>query len=170
MKSQLYSGLNQAVLIVCCIYLLLFVFNLFQKLSVNEGKCGVCGDPWDAPEPRPNEAGGTYGRGVIGRTYSLDKGFIDIDIEVMASVQGYFEFNICPNNDITQRVSRECLEEYPLRIMSRDKKLSYGRRYYPEILPGKPGHVSLALEIPEGMTCTQCVLQWRWHGGIYVYS
>ena len=137
----------------------------FQKLIENDGKCGFCGDPWDAREPRPNEAGGIYGQGVIGRTYYLDKGFIDVRIEVLSSVQGFFQFNLCPNNDIAERISQDCLDEYPLKILSKDQKISYGRRYYPEISPGKRGQVSLSLEIPEGLTCTQCVLQWRWRGG-----
>ena len=106
---------------------------------------------------------------MIGRTYYLDKGVIDVRIEILSSVQGYFEFNICPNNDVTKRVSRECLEEFPLRILSEDQKVSYGRRYYPELDPGMPGVVSLALEIPDGLTCSQCVLQWRWHGGMLKY-
>ena len=50
-------------------------------------------------------------------------------------------------------------------IVCKDQKISYGRRYYPELDPGMPGVVSLALEIPDGLTCSQCVLQWRWHGG-----
>ena len=34
---------------------------------LNKGRCGVCGDPWDAPSPRPQEGGGAFGRGVIVR-------------------------------------------------------------------------------------------------------
>lgn len=108
-----------------------------------------------------------YGRGVIGRTYDLDKGFIDVQVEILSSVLGYFEFNICPHNDITHPVSQDCLDEYPMRILNKDMTTSYGRRYYPELEPGMPGRISLALEIPDGMTCSQCVLQWRWHGGLY---
>ena len=37
---------------------------------VNNGKCGVCGDPWSQPSPRDNEAGGRYGKGIITRTYT----------------------------------------------------------------------------------------------------
>lgn len=139
----------------------------------NNGKCGVCGDPWDAEKPRPNEAGGIYARGIIGRTYSKDKRFIETVIQVTSSISGYFEFNICPNDNITRRVSRECLENFPLRILSKDRRISYGRRYIPEISAGQPGVVELSLEMPVGLECTQCVLQWRWHGGrkfIYPYN
>ena len=35
----------------------------------NGGLCGECGDAYHLPKPRANENGGTYGRGVIARTY-----------------------------------------------------------------------------------------------------
>lgn len=41
-----------------------------QRQQKNGGKCGVCGDPWDASEPRANEYGGIYGTGVIVRKYN----------------------------------------------------------------------------------------------------
>ena len=131
----------------------------------NDGRCGICGDPWDAEQPRPNEAGGLYARGVIGRTYSTDKRFIDTVIQVTSSMSGFFEFNICPNDNIKQRVKQECLDQFPLRILSKDRSTSYGRRYHPDIKAGLAGIVELSLEIPEGLECKQCVLQWRWHGG-----
>lgn len=131
----------------------------------NDGRCGVCGDPWDAPEPRPNEAGGIYASGIIGRTYSSDKRYIDTVIHVTSSMGGYFQFNICPNNNVKKRVTQECLDNYPLRVLSKDRSTSYGKRYFLNILAGMPGVVTLSLEIPEGLECTQCVLQWRWHGG-----
>lgn len=34
-----------------------------------DGKCGTCGDAYDA-EVRENEAGGMYASGVIGRNYT----------------------------------------------------------------------------------------------------
>ena len=37
----------------------------------NGGRCGVCGDAWDLPAPRPGERGGKWGRGVITRTYTM---------------------------------------------------------------------------------------------------
>ena len=135
----------------------------FQKQKQNEGQCGVCGDPWDAPEPRPNEAGGTYGLGVIGKSYSTADRFIDVMVQIVTTVNGYFEFRLCPNNDIKKKVTQGCLDKNLLKILSSDRRKLYGTRYYPE--PDKTGNVSLALEIPEGMTCSQCVLQWKWHGG-----
>lgn len=36
----------------------------------NKGRCGECGDEWSLPRPRPNDEGGMYGTGIIGRTYN----------------------------------------------------------------------------------------------------
>lgn len=33
------------------------------------GKCGICGDPYDAP--RENEAGGKYAKGIIVAQYAI---------------------------------------------------------------------------------------------------
>jgi len=35
----------------------------------NSGKCGVCGDAAHLNQPRPHEAGGEYGKGIISRRY-----------------------------------------------------------------------------------------------------
>lgn len=38
----------------------------YQK---NGGKCGVCGDNYKDKEPRPHEAGGMYGNGIVSKRY-----------------------------------------------------------------------------------------------------
>ena len=40
-----------------------------RQWSKNGGKCGMCGDPWDAAPPRDGEGGGRYGKGVIVKNY-----------------------------------------------------------------------------------------------------
>ena len=45
----------------------------------NGGKCGVCGDNWQDPKPRPHEGGGRYGQGVIGRRYTTGQVNITIN-------------------------------------------------------------------------------------------
>ena len=42
-----------------------------MQYEQNDGKCGVCGDNWADPRPRENEAGGTYGKGVIVANYTM---------------------------------------------------------------------------------------------------
>lgn len=63
----------------------------FARQQRNHGKCGECGDPWDVPEPRPNEHGGTFGQGVIVRRYKIG-GDITIRVELTASHMGYCVF------------------------------------------------------------------------------
>lgn len=36
----------------------------------NNGKCGICGDAYHLKSPRPHEAGGEFGRGIISRYYT----------------------------------------------------------------------------------------------------
>ena len=42
-----------------------------MQYGENGGKCGVCGDNWADPQPRENEAGGTYATGLIVANYSM---------------------------------------------------------------------------------------------------
>lgn len=64
----------------------LFCGGLFRQIA-NGGRCGVCGDPWDAKQPRPNEHGGTYGLGVIVRKYNPGD-VIPIGIDLTANHMG----------------------------------------------------------------------------------
>lgn len=50
---------------ICTKHLTLFSVQWLQ----NGGKCGICGDPYNLESPRPHEAGGEYGRGIISRHY-----------------------------------------------------------------------------------------------------
>lgn len=46
-----------------------YAFILVQW-EQNEGRCGVCGDAHHLKAPRPHEAGGEYGKGIISRRYA----------------------------------------------------------------------------------------------------
>jgi hypothetical protein len=65
-------------------------------------------------QPRPHEAGGKYGRGVLTRRYRRDQP-ISIKIELTANHNGHFEFRLCPNNEPRQEASQTCLDRYILR-------------------------------------------------------
>jgi len=69
----------------------------FGKQQKNNGLCGVCGDPFDQPRPRDNEMGGRYGLGIVVEEY-VEGQMIDIEVELTAYHQGYFEFRLCPHN------------------------------------------------------------------------
>ncbi|KAK7476987.1 hypothetical protein BaRGS_00031763, partial [Batillaria attramentaria] len=126
------------------------------QYSRNQGKCGVCGDPWNEPVPRENEAGGRYGNGIITRTYTPGQ-VMDVRVDITANHKGWFEFRLCPHNDPSTPITQQCLDQYLLQMAD-----GSGTRYQ---LGGQTGYVDLKLKLPAGLTCSQCVLQWKYHGG-----
>ncbi|KAI0216416.1 hypothetical protein LSAT2_031562 [Lamellibrachia satsuma] len=85
----------------------LFCGGYYYQNSLKGGKCGICGDPWGTSAPL-FEAGGTYANGIITRTYTEGQK-IGIAVEVTTQHGGWFEFRICPNNDVTTPATHECL-------------------------------------------------------------
>ncbi|KAK4323853.1 hypothetical protein Pmani_005492 [Petrolisthes manimaculis] len=122
----------------------------------NSGKCGPCGDPWHLPQPRDNEGGGKYGRGVIVKTYKHSSVVI-LGVELTANHRGYFEFRICPHNQPNRPVSNQCLDKYVLK-----QENGEGPRYFPG--PGAKKFYA-KYRLPRDVTCQQCVLQWRYVAG-----
>ncbi|XP_046834456.1 uncharacterized protein LOC124431076 [Vespa crabro] len=121
----------------------------------NKGKCGICGDPWDSSTPRLHETGGKYGNGVIVRRYRTGS-VIPVRVELTANHFGYFEFRTCPMIYRDKEVTQECLDKYLLR----GENLT--ARYYPG--PGNKVFEGY-YKLPEGLTCRQCVFQWRYIAG-----
>ena len=77
----------------------------------NGGKCGVCGDAYQSQ--RLHETGGPYANQLLGARYAPGQ-IIDIDIELSANHQGYFEISLCP----TGRESPECFEKLLFRNLN----------------------------------------------------
>ncbi|KAK7075980.1 hypothetical protein SK128_004364 [Halocaridina rubra] len=50
----------------------------------NGGHCGVCGDEWSLPQPRPHERGGEFGRGIITANYNQGQ-VIPVTIQLSAN-------------------------------------------------------------------------------------
>jgi len=124
-----------------------------RQWQTNGGKCGICGDPWDEKEPRANEAGGTYGRGVITRKYKKNQA-IKVRIELTANHMGHFEFKLCPQNNLRKPATQTCLDKYALQLAN-----GGGTQYYPG-----PGNkvFEMWFQLPKDLTCKQCVFQWRY--------
>ena len=122
---------------------------------MNKGKCGVCGDPWNGP--RPNEAGGKYARGIITDYYHKGQE-IDVNIRLTTNHWGWFEFRICPNNNVSKPATHECLNKYLLQLAD-----GSGSRYH--LKTQRNGDFPIKLKLPEDLTCSQCVLQWKYRGG-----
>ncbi|KAH3839326.1 uncharacterized protein LOC127876652 [Dreissena polymorpha] len=126
--------------------------NMFER---HGGRCGVCGDPWQGP--RDNEAGGKYARGLVARQYQTGA-FINVTVELTSNHGGYFEFRLCPVNDPTREATHECLDRHLLNIVG------HGTRWF-IAAPGPSTTVELVVMLPPKLTCSQCVMQWKWVAG-----
>lgn len=81
-----------------------------------------------------------------------------------ANHRGYFEFKLCPNNSPKQVTSESCLNKYLLkRVKTKDADETFHEtRFY----PGTENKVyEMRYSLPEGLTCSQCVLQWKYIAG-----
>ncbi|KAE8739834.1 hypothetical protein FOCC_FOCC014657 [Frankliniella occidentalis] len=136
----------------------LFCGGYAVQWDQNQGRCGVCGDPWQL-ETRPHEAGGQFAKGIIGRRYSSGQD-IDIEIELTANHWGRFELNLCPNNNPAYEATQGCFDRYPLYISgTRD------RAYHIPPNTKKKAVLRYRVRLPPFVTCTQCVMQWTYFTG-----
>ncbi|KFM62296.1 hypothetical protein X975_04030, partial [Stegodyphus mimosarum] len=133
----------------------LFCGGITRLWQVNKGKCGVCGDPWDLPEPRPNEDGGKYGKGIIVRTYKEGQEFTAI-VKIVANHLGHFEFKLCPVQEGI-KVDQDCFDKHPIALAD-----GSGYNYN---LGKQKGFVKVHLRLPKGLKCERCVFQWHWRAG-----
>ncbi|CAH1645838.1 unnamed protein product [Spodoptera littoralis] len=137
----------------------LFCGGYAVQWEQNEGKCGVCGDAHHIPEPRPHEAGGMYGKGIVTRHYSVGQE-IEVEVELTANHLGTFVMKLCPNNNPKQEASQECFDRYPLYISeTRDD------RFLIPLDTAKKEIFRYKVRLPPYVTCTQCVLQWTYYTG-----
>ncbi|XP_070183104.1 uncharacterized protein [Littorina saxatilis] len=132
----------------------LFCGGYANQYSAQGGKCGICGDPYQGP--RENEAGGTYATGTISRKYTQGQ-IIDATVVVTANHLGWFEFKICPNNNPEKAATHDCLNRHVLQLAD-----GSGSKLY---IGTTVGAIHVKLRLPADVTCTQCVLQWRWPVG-----
>ncbi|XP_069120050.1 uncharacterized protein [Argopecten irradians] len=125
-----------------------------QPLDFFRGNCGVCGDPSDQ-EPKQNEAGGKYATGIISKYYKMGE-VIDIQIDITTNDGGFFEFRLCENNDVSKPITRSCLKHVLVHPVT-------GETQYP--VKKFKHNIAVPVKLPENVTCSQCVLQWRYHTG-----
>jgi len=126
-----------------------------RQWQKNGGRCGVCGDPWDLPQPRDGERGGTFGNGKVVRTYAEGQ-WATVSAQITANHKGFFEFRLCAQNRTDVPASESCMNRHVLEVRGG------GTRY---MLPSGTGIFSTEVALPKGLTCAHCVLQWRYVGG-----
>ncbi|XP_022323006.2 uncharacterized protein LOC111124444 [Crassostrea virginica] len=119
------------------------------------GKCGTCGDPYDAEVPE-NEAGGKYATGIIGRNYTRGQ-IIKVKVVLTANHVGDFQFKLCPHNNPNERVSPQCLDQHVLTLAGTNE-----HRY---LVSSMQWEHEIDLQLPPEVVCTQCVLQWTYTTG-----
>ncbi|XP_072943597.1 uncharacterized protein [Epargyreus clarus] len=137
----------------------LFCGGYAVQWEQNSGRCGVCGDADHLNEPRPHEAGGMYGKGIITRHYSVGQE-IEVEVELTANHLGTFVMKLCPNNNPKQEASQECFDRYPLYISG-----TRGDRFLIPLDTAKKEIFRYRVRLPPYVTCIQCVLQWTYYTG-----
>ena len=128
-----------------------------KAIKANGGRCGECGDDWKMAQPRPNEEGGGY---FIGRTvrYYSSGALIPITIEMTAVHNGYFEFRLCTEKKtINELVTQQCLDKNLLRLAD-------GTTRFTQVTTAIKYTVNV--QLPLGVSCQFCVIQWRYVTGI----
>ncbi|CAD7093491.1 unnamed protein product [Hermetia illucens] len=116
------------------------------------GKCGLCGDSYGVPTPRPHELGGTYGAGVVVGKYSPGQN-IPVSVKLSANHKGYFKFDLC-NLDVFGKESEECFAANAIRI-------SNGSDRY-DLPSFDPQTFELQIQAPSNLKCQHCVLRWTY--------
>jgi len=134
--------------------------NSVQHNAQNQGRCGVCGEEFSNPnkkfEPSPaNE----YATGIITGEYQQGD-TIDVFVRLTAFHLGYHEFKLC-KNEVPQvgsngnvAVTQDCFEQNVLKSPT-------GETQFPAML----GNATFQVVLSEDVTCSNCVLQWRYRAG-----
>lgn len=127
----------------------------------NNGRCGVCGDPYNARRDNelpngkyivnPPRITGDYASGSV----------LEAKVELTTTHLGYFTFRLCPKTSTKREVSQECLNKYPLKVLT-----TKGNRETYQIKSEKSnGNYTVPLRLPPNVTCDRCVLQWTYTSG-----
>ncbi|XP_054711164.1 uncharacterized protein LOC129220761 [Uloborus diversus] len=132
----------------------LFCGGLKVTHEDNGGKCGVCGDRYDMPQPRPHESGGNFTSNVIGRVYQPGR-VVDVMIDIVANHKGYFEFSLCERDDPLEKETEECFDKRILQLAD-----GTGTKFF--IPKDDNGFYMIPVKIPLDVSCAYCVFRWHW--------
>ncbi len=145
-------------------------------------RAGVCGDTlWGNDHLR---GGKYYNGGKIHATYD-EGGHISVDLAIVAHHNGYMELFVCDVARCAGEISQDCFRHGACHRLNRvwdescesrnDWKCApidpnYPSRWYlPCGKSGTPGngvdiygHGKIKYQLPAGLTCEHCVVQWYW--------
>ncbi|XP_017883005.2 uncharacterized protein LOC108626699 [Ceratina calcarata] len=124
----------------------------FTQFYLNKGKCGVCGDNYAMPRPRPNENGGIYGNSTIVKKY-VKGGIVNVKIKLTANHMGNFKFDLCPLKRTNDLEDEECFNRYSLRVINGD---------YEVRIPNDKLIFNLRVKLSKNVVCDHCVFRWTY--------
>ena len=87
-----------------------------------------------------------------------------MEIDLTTNHWGYFELKLCPVNNKNRIVTQECLDEFPLYLSDDPASSKYN-------IPGHVGKKAVLkyeVNLPKGVTCNQCVIQWTYKTGALI--
>ena len=120
----------------------------------HNGKCGICGDPYQSATPRAHELGGKIGvTGVIVANYTKSS-TIEVTVRITANHLGKFQFDLCKLD--TESESESCFLKN--KLLTND-----GKSEYP--IGSATGDYKVKIKLPSNLTCKHCVLRWRYVAG-----
>ena len=123
------------------------------------GKCGICGDAWDAAVRQHEAPGGRYANGVIVRRYSPGE-LITVTSHITANHVGFVEFRLCPNNNVDQDPDQDCFDRDEAVLVIEE---TGDTKFWITDAMGT-GQFSTRVRLPL-WECDQCVLQWTYRNG-----
>lgn len=137
----------------------LFCGGFVVQYQKNNGKCGVCGDNYVEEVPRNHESGGLFANAIVTRRYVAGQ-TIDIEADLTTNHKGHMVIKLCPHNDPKKIITQQCLDQYPLKLEGTNE-ISF-------VIPQESKKAEIfrwRVELPEGITCTNCVIQWTYYTG-----
>jgi len=121
--------------------------------DINKGRCGICGDEFSAAV-KDHQAGGKFATGIIAASYQSGQ-LIDVKIKLTSNSKGFITFALCAHNNPNTSPDRECFLNNQLMVNS-------GERY--DVGEGT-GLKQMKVQLPDGVTCKQCILQITYTSG-----
>ncbi|XP_078349479.1 uncharacterized protein LOC144634405 [Oculina patagonica] len=123
--------------------------------SKNKGKCGVCGDAYHLTSPRYVYPGRYAKDRFITKTYK-EGHTIEVTVRITSNHQGFFRFSVGKLENRERPITQEQLKHVLLQ--------PDGSNTWP-LHSSRTGNFKIKLNLPKGLTCDNCVMQWWWTVG-----